>query len=179
MAADVLDCLVIGAGPAGLTAAVYLARYRRRFLVIDAGKSRLRWIPRSRNVPAYPDGIPGPQLLQRLREHADRYHSPIEEGTVDSLAVHDGVFEALVSERSVRALRVLLASGARDVVPELPGVKEGLRTGNVRYCPICDGFETQQQRVAVLGRDSHGLHEPLSVAGFDNQVTWLAMGSQE
>jgi len=179
MTAEPLDCLVIGAGPAGLTAAVYLGRYRRRFLVVDSGKSRLRWIPRSRNVPAYPDGIPGPELLQRLREHADRYQAPIEEGVIDALALRDGLFEAQVNGRVLRARRVLLATGARDVVPELPGVDEGLAAGNVRYCPVCDGFETQKQRVAVLGREIHGLRESLFVAGFDNQVTWLAMGSQE
>lgn len=174
-----LDCLVIGGGPAGLTAAVYLARYRRRFLLVDAGKSRLRWIPRSRNVPAYPDGIPGPELLQRLREHASRYEAPVEAGVVDALALRDGVFEAQVNGRTVQARRVLLGTGARDVVPDLPGVDEGLRAGNVRYCPVCDGFETQHQRVAVLGREIHGLRESLFVANFDNQVTWLAMGTQE
>jgi thioredoxin reductase (NADPH) len=174
-----LDCLVIGGGPAGLTAAVYLARYRRRFLLVDSGKSRLRWIPRSRNVPAYPDGIPGPELLQRLREHADRYQAPIEHGIVEALALREGLFEATVSGRTVRARRVLLATGARDVVPELPGVDEGLQAGNVRYCPVCDGFETQRQRVAVLGREIHGLRESLFVSNFDNQVTWLALGTQE
>jgi thioredoxin reductase (NADPH) len=179
MTTEPLDCLVIGAGPAGLTAAVYLARYRRRFLVVDAGKSRLRWIPRSRNVPAYPDGIAGPELLQRLREHAARYQAPIENGVVDSLALRDGCFEAQVNGRIVQARRVLLATGARDVVPELPGIDEGLAAGNVRYCPVCDGFETQRQRVAVLGREIHGVRESLFVAGFENQVTWLAMGSQE
>ncbi|MFL6692908.1 MAG: NAD(P)/FAD-dependent oxidoreductase [Ramlibacter sp.] len=179
MTAEPLDCLVIGAGPAGLTAAVYLGRYRRRFVVVDSGTSRLRWIPRSRNVPAYPDGIPGPELLQRLREHAHRYQAPIEEGVVEGLALRDGLFEAPLNGRTLRARRVLLATGARDVVPELPGIDEGLAAGNVRYCPVCDGFETQRQRVAVLGREIHGLRESLFVSGFGNQVTWLAMGSQE
>ena len=57
---DVLDCLVIGGGPGGLTAAVYLARYLRRVLVVDAGDSRLKWIPRSHNMIGFPDGVPGP-----------------------------------------------------------------------------------------------------------------------
>src|SRR4051812_28230150 len=109
MTAEPLDCLVIGAGPAGLTAAVYLGRYRRRFVVVDSGRSRLRSIPRSRNVPAYPDGIPGPELLQRLREHAHRYQAAIEEGVVEGLALCDGLFEAPLNGHTLRARRVLLA----------------------------------------------------------------------
>lgn len=176
---DVLDCLIVGGGPAGLTAGVYLARYRRRILLVDADESRLAWIPRSRNVPAYPDGIEGRELLRRLREHARQYRVPMQHGRVERLAGRDGAFEALAGGERVRARKVLLATGAREVVPELPGADEGLAAGNVRYCPVCDGFETQQQRVAVLGREIHGLRESLFVAGFDNQVTWLSMGSQD
>ena len=58
--ADVLDVLVVGAGPAGLTAATYLARFHRRFAVVDAGKSRARWIPTSHNCPGFPFGVAGP-----------------------------------------------------------------------------------------------------------------------
>jgi thioredoxin reductase (NADPH) len=174
-----LDCLVIGGGAAGLTAAVYLARYRRRVLVVDAGGSRLAWIPKSRNVMGFPDGIPGAELWGRLREHAARYGVVPQQGTVDALAkAPEGLFEASVGARRLAARKVLLATGARDVAPEMPGLAQGLAAGNIRYCPVCDGFETQQQRVAVLGREIHGLREALFVAGFDNQVTWLSMGSQ-
>ena len=177
MTDDLLDCLVVGAGPAGLTAAVYLARYRRRLLVVDGGDSRLKWIPRTRNVPGYPDGIGGTELLDRLREHAARYHVPVEQGRIEVVEGGDGAFSARVAGRVVRARKVLLATGASDVEPELPGLRESLATGNVRFCPVCDGFETQRRRVAVLGRDLHGVRESLFVAGFDNQVTWLSLGT--
>jgi thioredoxin reductase (NADPH) len=174
-----LDCLVVGGGPAGRTAAVYQARYRRRVLVVDAGDSRVGWIPRTRNVPGYPDGIRGTELLQRLRDHAQQYGVVPESGRLESLAQAQGVFTADVNGRQVQARKVLLATGARDVEPDLPGLRESLASGNVRYCPICDGFETEGQRVAVLGAGLHGLREALFLAGFANQVTWLAMGSQE
>jgi thioredoxin reductase (NADPH) len=179
MTTDLLDCLVVGGGPAGLTAAVYLARYRRRLVVVDAGNSRLNWIPRSRNVPGFPDGIAGKDLLERLRAHAAGYQVPMEQGCVSELSGRDGAFEARAGDRLLRARKVLLATGALDVAPELPGLEPGLAEGNVRYCPVCDGFETQRQRVAVLGRQVHGLRESLFVAGFDNQVTWLSIGSQQ
>lgn len=174
-----LDCLVIGAGPAGLTAGVYLARYRRDVLVIDGGDSRASWITRTRNVPAFPDGIPGQDLLQRLREHAARYDVPVERTRVDALRGADGAFEAELGGRVVQARKVLMATGCRDVVPDIPGIDEGLAAGNVRYCPVCDGFETRGKKVAVLGHELHGLRESLFVSGFDNQVTWLSMGTQE
>jgi thioredoxin reductase (NADPH) len=73
----------------------------------------------------------------------------------------------------------LLATGARDVEPDVPGLAPALKAGVVRYCPVCDGYETQGQRVAVLGREDHGVRESLFVAGFGNEVTWLAMASQQ
>jgi thioredoxin reductase (NADPH) len=173
-----LDCLVVGGGPAGLVAAVYLARYRRRLLLVDAGESRAEKIPRSRNVPGFPDGVAGRELLERLREHARRFDVPMESARVERLSVADGGFDAVVDGRTLRARKVLLATGSRDVEPGLPGLHEGLAAGNVRYCPVCDGFETQRQRVAVLGRGLHGLRESLFVAGFDNQVTWISMDTQ-
>ena len=66
----ILDCLIIGGGPAGLTAAIYLARFHLDILVVDGGKSRAAWIPCTRNHAGYPDGISGKELLQRMRDQA-------------------------------------------------------------------------------------------------------------
>jgi thioredoxin reductase (NADPH) len=180
MSDEILDCLVIGGGAAGLTAAVYLGRYKRRALILDAGQSRLQWIPRTRNVPGFPDGIEGPELLARMREHARRYGTPTENACVERLAkLGDGSFRAEAGDRSWRARFVIIATGARDVEPDIEGLRGAMKAGQVRYCPICDGFETQGQRVAVLGRAGHGLRESLFVANFGNQVTWLAMATHE
>jgi thioredoxin reductase (NADPH) len=180
MKEELLDCLVIGGGAAGLAAAVYLGRYKRRALVVDAGQTRLQWIPRTRNVPGFPEGIEGPELLQRMRTHAARYGVPTEHATVRSLQrLEDGSFRAGADGAAWRARFVLLATGARDVEPDIDGIKGAIRAGQVRYCPVCDGYETQGQRVAVLGRAGHGLRESLFVANFGNQVTWLAMATQE
>jgi thioredoxin reductase (NADPH) len=174
---DVFDCLVIGGGAAGLTAAVYLGRYRRRALVIDDGGSRIAKIPRTRNVIGFPDGIEGPDLLERMRVHAGRFGAQLELGHVERLQRHELGFEAAAGSRVVHARTVLLATGARDMEPDLPGLAPALKAGVVRYCPICDGYETRGQRVAVLGREGHGLRESLFVAGFDNEVTWLSMST--
>ncbi len=80
LAAQTYDCLVVGGGPAGLTAALYLARFRRRVLVIDAGNSRAASIPRSHNHPGFADGIPGEVLLSTLRTQAEEYGAEIVVG---------------------------------------------------------------------------------------------------
>ena len=177
---ELLDCLVIGGGAAGLTAAVYLGRYKRRAVVLDDGGSRLQRIPRTRNVPGFPDGIEGPELLRRMREHAGNYAIPTVETRVASLQrLADGTFRAASAQGTWRGRFVLLATGARDIEPEIDGLAAALQAGHVRYCPICDGFETQHQRVAVLGRAGHGLRESLFIANWDNEVTWLSMATQE
>ncbi len=180
MNTDIFDCLVIGGGAAGLTAAVYLGRYRRRALLVDDGGSRIARIPKTRNVLGFPDGIAGPDLLERMRLHAGRFGTVLEMGRIEGLQRHDdGGFEAVAGSRAVRARRVLLATGARDIEPDIPGLAAALQAGVVRFCPVCDGYETQGRRVAVLGRAGHGVRESVFVARFDNQVTWLAMESQQ
>ena len=74
----ILDCLIVGGGPAGLTAAIYLARFHLDISVVDSGKSRAASIPCTRNVSGFPDGIAGAELLQRMREQAFKYGAKIE-----------------------------------------------------------------------------------------------------
>ena len=126
----------------------------------------------------FPDGIAGPQLLENMRLHAARFAVPVEAGRIERLRrCDDGSFEATAGTRRLSARYVLLATGARDVEPDIAGLAPSLKSGQVRYCPVCDGFETQGRRVAVLGAEAHGLQEAAFVAGFDNEVTWLSMGS--
>ena len=92
----ILDCLIVGGGPAGLTAAIYLARFHLDILVVDGGKSRASWIPCTRNHAGYPDGIAGKELLQRMRDQACKYGAKIETEFVTKLERDEqsGVFTA-------------------------------------------------------------------------------------
>jgi thioredoxin reductase (NADPH) len=109
--AEMLDCLVIGAGPAGLTAAIYLARFRRSIRVIDAGNSRAKLIPTSHNYPGF-KGVGGPELLEKLREQARQYEVPLEAGNVEALRINQSrVFCALAGTNEVQARTVILATG--------------------------------------------------------------------
>ena len=174
-----MDCLIIGAGPAGLTAAIYLARFRRRVLVVDSGASRAAWIPVSHNVPGFPDGIGGPQLLGRLRSQAMRYGAQILSGEVEQLeALPDGTFRAHAVGHDIRAERVLLAAGGLDVEPELPGVRDAVRRGLIRYCPICDAYEIAGQKVALIGSGKCRVKEALLLRAYTAHLTVLTLGQE-
>ena len=177
-----LDCLIVGGGPAGLTAALYLARFNRRFALIDDANSRAEWIPTSHNIPLFLEGIGGKDILARQREHLDRYGVAPIAGTVVGLEKQPDGFRAEVQDasgerRHIRARRVLLATGSVDIEPDLPDLPDAVQRGLVRYCPICDGYEAAGKRIAVLGRGDQGLGEAAFVARtYSRDVTLLTLG---
>src|SRR6476661_1311810 len=83
---EIDDCIIVGAGPAGLTAAIYLARYYLKTRLFDCGTSRASWIPTSHNHAGFPDGINGNELLARMREQAEKYGAVVEPKRVADLA---------------------------------------------------------------------------------------------
>jgi thioredoxin reductase (NADPH) len=174
----ILDCLIIGGGPAGLTAAIYLARFHLDILVVDGGKSRAAWIPCTRNVSGFPDGIKGTELLQRMRDQACKYGAKIETEFVTKLE-HDaeaGLFTATWGSGCRTARSVLLATGVTNRRPPMDEAlhADALARGLVRYCPICDGYEVTDKKVGVIGSDSHGVAEALFIRGYTADVTLIA-----
>src|SRR3982750_4670472 len=109
-----LDCLIVGAGPAGLTAAIYLARFHLRLKVIDAGNSRASLIPCTRNHAGFPDGISGVELIARMKAQAHKYGAGIETGGVTRLDRIDGGFSAEWGSGTMTARTVLLATGVMN-----------------------------------------------------------------
>jgi thioredoxin reductase (NADPH) len=146
-----LDCLIVGGGPAGLTGALYLARFRRNVAVVDAGKSRAASIPRSHNHPGFPNGIAGKSLLQTLRKQAEEYGAKIIAGDVSSLAWTNDCFEVQSTAGVFCASRILLATGITDKAPTIMSENPAYVQEHVRYCPVCDGFEARGLRIAVCG----------------------------
>lgn len=150
----IADCAIVGAGPAGLIAAIYLARYRRTMRIFDAGGSRASWIPVSHNLPGFPQGIAGIDFLTRLREQAQRYGAQVEQMTVERLQRSDEGFVLGIGSNEVLTRHVILATGAADIEPALPDLPDAVKRGFLRHCPICDGYEVIGLRIAVLGSGS-------------------------
>ena len=171
-----LDAVVIGAGPGGLTAALYLARFRRRFLVLDAGQSRAGWMPRTHNYPGFPGGIAGSDLLARLRRQARSFGATLSKGCVDSLTVTPDGFDIRAGRRRFKARTVLLATGVIDTQPKLRGLDEAIARHMVRTCPICDGYEVRGKAIGVIGASAHGAREALFLRTYSDDVTLIHVG---
>jgi thioredoxin reductase (NADPH) len=177
-----VDCLIVGGGPAGLTAALYLARFGRRFVLADAGGSRAAWIPESHNFPVFTHGIGGKRMLQMMRDHVLTYGVEPLGGEVTALDPGPDGFHARFraaggAEQALHARTVLLATGAVDCPPRMPALTEAVREGLVRYCPICDGYEARGQDIAVIGQGEHGLAEALFMQRtYGGTVTLLTIG---
>jgi thioredoxin reductase (NADPH) len=175
---QILDCLIVGGGPAGLTAAIYLARFHLDILVVDGGKSRASWIPCSHNHAGYPDGINGKELLERMREQAQRYGAKIITEQVTKLERDDetGIFTATWGSGCERARSVLLATGVTNRRPPMDEDLhwDALSRGLVRYCPICDGYEVTDKKVGVIGSDHHGVAEAVFIRSYTADVTLIA-----
>jgi thioredoxin reductase (NADPH) len=176
--AEPLDCLIIGGGPAGLTAAIYLARFHLDILVVDAGNSRASWIPCTRNHAGFPEGISGKELLERMREQACKYGAKVETEFVTKLERNEetGPFTATWGSGSAVAPSVLIATGVTNRRPPMDEElhDEALSRGLVRYCPICDGYEVTDKRVGVIGSDSRGVAEAVFIRSYTADVTLIA-----
>lgn len=170
------ECIVVGAGPAGLSAALYLARFRRRILVLHDGRSRALRIPRTRNAPGFPDGVTGPDLVTRMRTHCTGYGAEVREAEVsDATRTPTGFALTAADGRRFHARAVVLATGVHMNEIALPRAvhEAAIAAGVLRYCPICDGIEHADTRICVLGSDRHGAAEALFLRQFSDDVTLI------
>ncbi len=180
MTDELIDCLIIGGGPAGLTAAIYLARFHLDTLVVDRGGARARMIPRTHNHAGFPEGISGNDLVDRMAAQARKFGARIVIGEVSHLSLapgdRPGGLTATLEGQEVRARAVLLATGVTNIAPAMPQElhDDALRRGLLRYCPVCDGFEVTDKRVGVIGTGEHGACEAIFLRGFTRDVTLIA-----
>ncbi len=174
MTAMSCDVLVVGGGAAGLSAALVLGRARRRVVVVDAGSPR--------NAPAAHmqgflsrDGMPPAELLAAGRGEARGYGVEVIEDRV--VSIESGFRARLASRQEVVARRILLATGVRDELPDIPGVRE--RWGrDLLHCPYCHGWEVRDQPLGVLGTRPDAVQHALLVAQWSADVVFFAHALQ-
>jgi thioredoxin reductase (NADPH) len=175
------DCIIVGAGPAGLTAAIYLARFRLRIRLFDCGSSRAALIPCTHNHAGFPDGISGTELLERMLAQAERFGAERELARVTRIVRDDGGFTVSGDAGGHAARTVLVATGVVNNRPAGIGNAlhaEALAKGLLRYCPICDGYEVTDKRVAVIGTGSRGAAEAIFLRAYTADLTLVSPGAE-
>ena len=167
----IYDTLIVGGGPGGLTAAIYLRRFRREIVVVDKGNSRLQLIPVTHNFPGFPDGIQGTQLLDNLRSQLGRYGGHVTQGEITSLVRNDDYFTAQFDGGQFHARTVLISTGIADAGMPIENWHEAVTSGAVRLCPVCDGFDVLDKRIAVIGAPENCVGHSLFLRSFSNDIT--------
>jgi thioredoxin reductase (NADPH) len=183
--AEVRDVLIIGSGPAGLTAAVYTARANLRPLVIEGEPSstsdqpggQLMLTTEVENYPGFPDGIMGPELMMNMRAQAERFGAEVltaKVSRVDLSASPFGVWvgDADTPEPTYRARAVIVATGAQSLMLGVPGEAELLGYG-VSTCATCDGFFFRGHDIAVVGGGDSAIEEATFLTKFADSVTLI------
>lgn len=163
------DVVIVGAGPAGLSAALILARSRRNVLVCDSGKNRNA---RAKIMHGYltRDGINPLKFLQLAREELQEYKVAIEHTEIISINKLDNKFELVDSAgRAVYSKKILLATGLADKLPELEGIND-FYGNNVFHCSYCDGWEVRDKALAVFGKGKKAVEFSLSLKNWSKDI---------
>lgn len=165
------DLVIIGGGPAGLTAAIYAGRAGREPLVIErqlpGGQMGLTYL--IDNYPGFPEGSPGVDLADRMRQQAERFGTQFRIAVAEKIARAEGDLEIALDADALRARALIIATGARWRPLDVPGEREFVSRG-VSYCATCDGPLYRGQPVAVVGGSDHAVEEALFLARYASRV---------
>ena len=167
------DAVIIGGGPAGLTAAIYLARSLRSVAVFDCDRpARSDWVQVNHNYLGFPAGISIVDLGKRGRAQAEQYGARFYETEATSISRLDSEFEVTAGQHKLCGRAVILATGVTDNWVEFPGYEEFIGR-SMHWCIVCDGYEMQGQRVLVVGDDDHAAQVAMQMVRFTDDVSLL------
>ncbi|MDI6755991.1 MAG: thioredoxin-disulfide reductase [Thermodesulfobacteriota bacterium] len=165
------DLVIVGGGPAGLTAGLYAARAKLRTLLVEklapGGQAATTFM--IENYPGFLEGIPGSELTQAMEGQAKRFGLKIVSGDVDHLSPNGQSWEVGWEERKLLAKSVIVATGVESVKLGIPGEEE-LKGRGVSYCATCDGPFFRDQDVAVVGGGDSAVDEALYLTRFARRV---------
>jgi len=170
------DCAIIGGGPAGLTCAIFLGRYRLRAVLLDNGKPRNY---ASRGIHGFlgQHSIPPGELIGRGRAEAEACGVELRNTTVMKVERVGDVFHVTTSEGVIRARRLALAYGVRDILPDIPDVNR-FYGGSVFHCPDCDGYECTGKRIGVIGWGKKVVGLSMKLMQWSDEITIFTDGHE-
>jgi len=176
MPAQRYDVAVVGGGPAGLCAALWLGRYLHKVVVVDSGDPR-NWETRGINGYLGHQGIRSPELRALGRAEGDKYGVEFVSGIVDQAVNETGELFAMCLRdgQTIEARRILLAIGIKDFWPDIPGL-ERCYGETVHVCPDCDGYETRDKKTIVVGTGRKAVGMALALATWTRQIVICTNG---
>lgn len=167
------ECVVVGAGPAGLSAAVYMARFRRRTLVVDRADGRWAYGQRNENYLGFPRGVSARRLHALGRAQAEAFGAEFERADVTRVQRLAGGGYRLATTAGERAARTLIwAAGVLDRWPSFPGVRR-LVGRHLFWCIVCDGWRTRGLPVLLIGNDDRAAGTTLQFLTYSRDLTLL------
>jgi thioredoxin reductase (NADPH) len=175
--AEVLDCIIIGGGIAGLQAAIQLGRYNHDVLIIDAEDGRSTICKSYHNILGYPDGISGSELRSLGRKQAENLGVEFLKSTVTSLKKEEGHFTAATAKGLFQSRKILLATGVMDNIPPFAELYPCLGI-SVYLCPDCDGYEVKDKKTIVIGNGSVGANMALTLLYWTSDITYINHGGE-
>jgi len=171
------DVIIVGAGPAGLSAALYLGRSKRDTLLIHSGRSMAKWEAQVQNYLGFPEGISGSILLEYGMNQVSQYQVDIIEDEIQSLIARQGTFQITGKGNTYDAKRVLIATGLTHLPPDIPGVKQCLGK-SLFFCKDCDAHRLQGKRIGILGRNNEAVDYALGMLMFTSSITLVTGGNE-
>ena len=169
------DVVIIGSGPAGISAAIYLKRAKKNIIIISNGKSSLEKAEKIENYYGI-ESISGKELYEVGIKQAERLSIPIQMDEVTNISFENN-FIVTTPNREYETTNVIIATGTNRITPSIKGIKEFEGKG-VSYCAICDAFFYKNKNVAVIGNGNYALHEAKQLKPVANSVTILTNGKE-
>ena len=169
------EVIIIGGGLAGLSAAVYLGRSKRKTMLIHSGRSMAKWESDVQNYLGFPDGIDGRDLLTRGHTQVARFQVEVQEDEIRTLKKEADTFQLQGQQATYQAKRLLIATGLTHLPPDIPGVKECLGK-SLFFCKDCDAYRVQGRRIVIIGQNNEAADYALAMLLFSPSVTIATNG---
>ncbi len=175
---NMYDIIIIGAGPAGISASLYAKRANLNVLVFYSGKSELEKAEKIDNYYGFPDGIIGKELFEKGIEQAKKIGVEVIKNEVIKISKSSSSFIIKTIEREYEAKAIILSTGNKKIKPNIEGIEEYEGKG-VSYCAICDAFFYRNKNVAVIGNGDFAVSEAGELSHVADRVTLLTNGLDE